>query len=408
MAKLVYFHKASGRFYTKVTGKQTYLTADENESVALAKKLVADLAAKQERETFPLKQHRSGWRKKIAGSYRYFGTDKAEALRRYEEELPYWQAGEVPPSREEAPLTDATVGEACNHLLGIKDGTVKGRHFSDLIVASKISIDHFGRSKRISKIKAHEFSTLHTRLASKYATSTVKRTITNIKSIFTTAYEDELTPHPVKFGKVFKAPTKKQLRLANQEKKRDATREELRALLDAADDILRAMILLGVNCATANSDISVIQQSAIDFETGWLQHRRHKNGELQRSKVWDETIEAVRKVIASRPVPNDPELADNIFVTCFGNRFGNPDKPGGPVSTKFARLRDRLGLKRAGLTYYSCRHTVETIGGDYGDQVAVNQVMGHVDDSMAANYRNRIEDARLEKVSQHVHNWLFG
>jgi hypothetical protein len=33
--------------------------------------------------------------------------------------------------------------------------------------------------------------------------------------------------------------------------------------------------------------------------------------------------------------------------------------------------------------------------------------MGHVDDSMAAEYRELIEDSRLEAVSDHVRLWLY-
>jgi hypothetical protein len=34
--------------------------------------------------------------------------------------------------------------------------------------------------------------------------------------------------------------------------------------------------------------------------------------------------------------------------------------------------------------------------------------MGHVDESMAGAYRERIDDARLRAVVEHVHTWLFG
>ena len=38
----------------------------------------------------------------------------------------------------------------------------------------------------------------------------------------------------------------------------------------------------------------------------------------------------------------------------------------------------------------------------------VNAIMGHVDDSMAANYRHDIDEDRLRAVVDHVHVWLFG
>ncbi len=56
---------------------------------------------------------------------------------------------------------------------------------------------------------------------------------------------------------------------------------------------------------------------------------------------------------------------------------------------------------------YALRHTFETICGESRNQVAVNHIMGHVDESMAAAYRERINDERLQAVVDHVHQWLF-
>jgi integrase len=60
------------------------------------------------------------------------------------------------------------------------------------------------------------------------------------------------------------------------------------------------------------------------------------------------------------------------------------------------------------LSFYALRHTFETIAGGSRDQVAVDAVMGHADYSMAGEYRERIEDDRLEAVAAHVRKWLFG
>ena len=49
----------------------------------------------------------------------------------------------------------------------------------------------------------------------------------------------------------------------------------------------------------------------------------------------------------------------------------------------------------------------ETIGGESKDQVAVNSIMGHADASMAAVYRERIDDKRLKAVTDHMRKWLF-
>jgi len=66
-----------------------------------------------------------------------------------------------------------------------------------------------------------------------------------------------------------------------------------------------------------------------------------------------------------------------------------------------------LKVKRKGLSFYSLRHTFETVAGNSQDQVAVDAIMGHIDSSMAANYRHGIDDSRLQAVTAHVHDWLF-
>ena len=71
------------------------------------------------------------------------------------------------------------------------------------------------------------------------------------------------------------------------------------------------------------------------------------------------------------------------------------------------KLLDRLGIHRPGLTFYSLRHTFEIIGGEVKDQVVVDLLMGHCDESMAAHYREGISDQRRLDVVNHIHTWLF-
>jgi hypothetical protein len=47
------------------------------------------------------------------------------------------------------------------------------------------------------------------------------------------------------------------------------------------------------------------------------------------------------------------------------------------------------------------------VAGGSLDQVAVDFIMGHVDDTMAAEYRGWIDDKRLVAVVNHVRKWLF-
>ena len=76
-----------------------------------------------------------------------------------------------------------------------------------------------------------------------------------------------------------------------------------------------------------------------------------------------------------------------------------------PIARYFRQCYQRAGIKDGG--FYWARHTFATIASGSRDQVAVNAIMGHVDPTMAANYREHIDEARLKAVVEHVRSWLF-
>jgi integrase len=77
------------------------------------------------------------------------------------------------------------------------------------------------------------------------------------------------------------------------------------------------------------------------------------------------------------------------------------------VSVHFCELAKKLGLHRDGVGFYTLRHVFRTVAGAARDPVAIDLIMGHTDPSMAAHYRERIEDGRLLAVVEHVRRWLF-
>ena len=235
--------------------------------------------------------------------------------------------------------------------------------------------------------------------------------------MFKYAFDERLVDKPVHFGQAFARPSAKTLRKArNAAGPKLFTPEELKRILDAADVQIKAMTLLGLNAGFGNSDCAGLPQVALDLDRGWIDFPRPKTEIPRRIPLWAETTEALRKAIAARPKAKDAADADCVFLTHHGARWvrvqAKRDDASGKshtsnvLSSRFSSLLKSLGIN-GHRNFYTLRHCFETYAGESRDQVAVNAIMGHVDPSMAAQYRERISDERLKAVVDVVRNWLF-
>lgn len=141
--------------------------------------------------------------------------------------------------------------------------------------------------------------------------------------------------------------------------------------------------------------------------------------------MWPETATALQTAISLRPSPINEDDSSLCFVTSRGNRYVRTQaskKSDGryvtinTIARKFQTLQERAGVvDQNGRGFYGMRHTFETIAGDTLDQVAIDSIMGHSDESMSANYRKGIAknrthgltDERLVAVVNAVRNWLW-
>src|SRR5262249_44434927 len=155
---------------------------------------------------------------------------------------------------------------------------------------------------------------------------------------------------PVRFGPGFRRPSKKTLRLhrARQGPKL-FTPDEVRKLIDAAGQPLKAMLLLAVNCGYGNTDCGRLPLSALDLGAGWADYPRPKTGIPRRCCLWPETVAAIREALAQRPEPKQEEDAEQVFITRKGQAWAK-DTNDCPVSKETAKLLRRLGINgRKGL-----------------------------------------------------------
>lgn len=387
------------------------------------------------------------WAKRINGQLFYFGrwgrtvNGKMERLpgdgwedakKLYDAQKDDLYAGREPQLVKEGELT---VAIACNEFLTSKElrfdaGEISPSTFSDYKRVTKLLVDSFGNRKPVEHLTTRDFEVLRAKLSKVYGPSRLGTIVGITRSIFKYNRKGEIVPFD------FKKPTKKDHRKhrAKSEPKL-FTAEEIRWLLDGkqddqgeeiagADTHLRAMILLGINCAYGATDCSELTLKKVKARSGWLNAPRPKTFIDRRCPLWRETIAAMEKSLASRPKACNGDQ-ECFFVTKYGNRWVRQnlhykrDESGkqtlekvsncDSVAQEFSKLLKRLGINgRKGLGFYTLRHTFRTIADATRDFPAARLIMGHVDNSMDDVYREGIDDDRLEAVVNHVRKWLFG
>jgi integrase len=121
--------------------------------------------------------------------------------------------------------------------------------------------------------------------------------------------------------------------------------------------------------------------------------------------LWPETTDAIKAAIAKRCEPKDETAKKLIFIGARGESYVCSN--GYRVCQEFVRGLALAKVTRRG--FYCLRHVFQTIGEGAHDLAAVQSLMGHAPASndMNAAYRERVDDARLKAVTDHVRKWLF-
>ncbi len=391
----------------------------------MAAKSIKSAVSLKPYKDFPLTPHRGAkqWCKKHKGRSYYFGPlDNWEAaLRLFNHEWPHIIQGRTPP-----PLDvegGCTIRDLCNAFISHKQTRMEGGELSPHSYAEYFRtceklIAYFGPDRRVDDLRPDDFERYRKSLANGCNVVTLGSKINRCRVLLKYASDNHLIDRPVAYGKAFDRPSAKSIRKArNEAGERMFEADELRRIIDAATQPLKAMVLLGINCGFGNTDVATLPQSAVDLDGGWIDFPRPKTQVQRRCPLWPETVAAIGGAVANRPRERDPADADLCFLTTRRTRFvrvqvskANKERhvTVNAVGRRFEHLLEDLEINgRRGLGFYTLRHVFATIGGNSRDQVAVNAIMGHVDSSMANNYRERIDDQRLRDVVNHVRAWLW-
>jgi integrase len=362
---------------------------------------------------FPLFAHAAGvWAKKVKQRLHYFGpwADPERALQRWLEQKDDLLAGRTPRPKTEG----TTLRDLANRFLTAKKqladiGEITIRTYMDYFTTCRSIIAILGKDKLLADLGGDDFDHLRRCLAKTRGHVALGNEINRVRILFKFAYDSGLIDHPIRYGASFKRPSRKVIRIARGKAGPPMFEAaELRAIIDAAKQPMKAMILLGINCGFGNSDIANLPVKALNLQSGWARFRRPTTGVDRRCPLWPETTAAVQEAIANRPTPKNDNDAGLAFITKYGQGWTGSTTTARPLSAEFRKLLTKLGLHRNGLGFYALRHGFETIGGDSRDQVAVDAIMGHSRNDMASVYRERIDDARLVAVAEHVRTWLYG
>jgi len=373
---------------------------------------------------FPLTPHPSGrWCKKIRGKLHYFGKTAgdeqgAAALERFNRDWPYLKDGRTPPPIDTG--DGCTVRLLVNAFLSSKkakleSGELSPRSFTDYHKTCAVLVDRLGRDRRVDDLRPDDFERLRKELAKTRGVVTLKNEVNRARVVLKYAFDQRLIDRPVHFGQSFDRPSAKTIRKARHEAGPKLFNvDEVKRILAAADPQIHAMVLLGLNCGFGNTDVATLPQCALDLAGCWIDFPRPKTGIHRRIPLWRETVVALRKAIAERPSAKDPADDGLVFLTRTGApwvRVQQQRKSEAVValdalSQRFAKLLKGQGIN-GHRGFYALRHNFETIGGRAKDQVAVDSIMGHVDPSMGAQYREEIGDDRLRAVVDMVHAWLW-
>lgn len=258
---------------------------------------------------FPLFAGACGrWRKKVRGKVHYFGKVADDpkgkiALQLWLDQKDALLAGRKPRSAAD---TGPTLRNLCNRFLAVKEsqrdiGEIRARTFADYLATCQMLVKLLDGDRPLDDFKADDFEHVRARLAKRLSPISLGNEIGRIRVLFKYGYDVEMLNRPVRFGPTFKRPAPRILRALRQRQGPKLFKaEEIRLILVAADGPMRAMVLLGINCAFGNFDVGSLPKSALDLRRGWLNFPRPKTAVPRRCPLWKETIAALKLAIEER------------------------------------------------------------------------------------------------------------
>lgn len=339
-----------------------------------------------------LTKHSTGqWKKKIGRKVYYFGTDYAEAVKRYHSMMVGQPRLVVrPPSG----------GMTVSHLVGLWMATQRSRVDQGLIRPVTLSqygevcdlIVHLldGGDRLVSSLRPTDFSVWLNRVSAIWGLCRRKTFVTNVRSIFRWGHDNGLCDMP-RFGTEFVPPPSSLFREVRRGTDRVMSGDTIRRLLAASTYYLYPAVLLGINGGMGNNDVAQLTWS--DIRDGVVDVLRPKTRVRRVIPLWPETL-------ASLPKRASGPILRTRRGTALGRSSGSD-----PLAMACINACRGIDLDNS---FYDLRHTFRTVADSFPDVAAVDLVMGHETRTTAGVYYVGERDVdRCRAVVEHVRRTLW-
>ena len=227
-----------------------------------------------------------------------------------------------------------------------------------------------GRGTAVEDLGPNDFLQLRREMGRTLKSLTrIKADIRKMMVFFNFAYNEGYIERPIRPSEALKSPTAAALRREREEEpKKMFQAAQIRAMLVKANLQMKAMILLGINCAFGNTDCALLTKNRLDLDSGWIRFPRPKTGVRRHCPLWPETTAALKDVLA-QVESKHADYRNRVFVVDKRKPVAHHIDDGRRVSLYFIDLQDNnatwlcrpdheSGLPLVGLVALLCRPSI--------------------------------------------------
>lgn len=298
---------------------------------------------------------------------------------------------------EHAIHQEVTLESASDEWMGIQEVSVGDKRLRSYRSQQKIICETAGSLARLplNEWQQNDWRKLRDKLAKRHSDRTLKGDAYFLRCVLERANK-KYGIVTIEGQEVFK-----RIQCREDDRVKHFNADEIKALLQVADEQWKAIILFAVNGAFEPGDLANLEWSEIAREPTWFEGRRRKTGKWRRFRVWPETIAALDGI--------RERSANHVFTTNRGNQWKVDENNKSSMGNIFRNYMEKAGVYQRLRNLYGCRHTFGHYGmkmqGNY--QFSQDAVLGHKTKDTSRIYQGRIDDPYIDGRCEFVRLSLF-